>query len=86
MYEIIFTKAAEKQIKKLPRKEISKIFERIESLASDPKPLGVKSLKGKLAGYYRIRSGDYRVIYAVEDEKLVVLVVKVAQRKDVYDP
>jgi mRNA interferase RelE/StbE len=85
MYRIQFTKEAQKQIEKLPKKVILKIFEKIEKLASDPKPPGSKSLKGKLAHYYRIRSGDYRVIYAVEDDKLVILVVKVAHRKDIYD-
>ena len=85
MYEIIITKVAEKQLKKLPNAEQSKIADKIQKLSSDPKPSGVKPLKGKLAPYYRIRSGNYRIIYAVEDEKLVVLVVKIAHRKEVYE-
>jgi len=84
MYEIILTKVAEKQLKKLPKKDQSKIADKLQSLSSNPKPSEVKLLKGKLAPYYRIRSGDYRVIYAIEDDKLVVLVVKISHRKEVY--
>lgn len=85
MYKIILTKAVEKQLKKIPKKDQLKITDKLQSLSSNSKPSEVKPLKGKLAPYYRIRSGDYRVIYAIEDDKLVVLIIKIAHRKDVYD-
>jgi len=59
------------------------ITRRIAALADDPRPAGVKMLQGQ-HGYYRIRSGDYRVIYMIEDDVLVVLVVKVGHRREVY--
>lgn len=57
---------------------------KIDSLAKDPTPAGSKLLKGKHAGLHRLRSGDFRVLYQVEDERLVVLVVKVGNRREVY--
>ena len=55
----------------------------IEALAGDPRPSGVTKLRGPEA-FYRIRVGDYRVVYAIEDDGLLVLVVRVAHRREVY--
>ncbi|MES1217243.1 MAG: type II toxin-antitoxin system RelE/ParE family toxin, partial [Bacteroidota bacterium] len=56
----------------------------ISSLAQNPRPLGVKKLKGSTEDLYRIRSGDYRVIYSVDDEIRIVDIRKVGHRKDIY--
>ncbi len=57
---------------------------RIDLLAEDPRPPGAKTLTGSLRGHLRIRVGDYRVVYRVENDVLRVLVVRVAHRRDVY--
>ena len=85
MYEIVFTKAAKKQLKKIPKQDQQKISTRIQDLSTNPRPEGMKALQGKLAQFYRVRSGNYRVMYSIEDEKLIVLVVKIAHRKVVYE-
>lgn len=67
-----------------------RLFEKIEELALEPKPHGCKKLKNfDLPGtdantYYRIRVGDYRVIYTIEDEQITIFILKIAHRKDVY--
>ena len=56
----------------------------IEALADDPRPVGIVALEGSWRGYYRVRSGNYRVTYGVEDAVLIVVVVKVGDRRDIY--
>lgn len=84
MYDIILSKAATKQLRNISKKDQSAITNKIESLANDPKPSGAKALQGKLAPYYRVRCGDYRVVYSIEDDKLIVIVVKIGHRRKVY--
>jgi mRNA interferase RelE/StbE len=84
MYSAVFTKAAEKQLRAIPQKDQIKIIKKIQGLCANPRQKGIKALQGQLSQYYRVRSGDYRVISSIEDKKLVVLVVKIAHRKDVY--
>ena len=59
------------------------IGERIDALKADPRPLGSQKLKGQ-DNLHRIRSGDYRIIYAIRDDQLLVLVVRIGDRKDIY--
>ena len=84
MYKVEISPSAEKQIKSLPKREQTKIIKRAYKLVDDPRPPGVKKLKG-VNSLYRIRQGDWRIVYTVEDKRLVVLVVKVGHRKEVYD-
>jgi mRNA interferase RelE/StbE len=81
-YAIEFVPSAKRQLQKLPREIQLKLNQRIGSLASDPRPIGSKKLKG--SELWRIRFSDYRVIYEVRDKILVVLVVRVAHRREVY--
>ncbi|MEL7083674.1 MAG: type II toxin-antitoxin system RelE/ParE family toxin [Cyanobacteria bacterium P01_A01_bin.3] len=76
-------KQAAKQFKALPAKEQQRLKARIDALASEPRPTGVVKLSGE-DDLYRIRSGNYRVIYGIQDTKLLVLVVKIGHRRDVY--
>jgi mRNA interferase RelE/StbE len=69
-------------LRKLPNLDVKRILQRIRSLAQDPRPAGCEKLSGMER--YRIRQGLYRIIYEIEDRRLTVLVVKVAQRRDVY--
>lgn len=82
-YTIEFHPAAFRALERLPRDIQARIRRAIDALANDPFPPGVKKLRGP-EGWYRIRVGDYRVVYDVEHHRLVVLVVRVAHRREAY--
>ena len=83
-YRVDFTTAAARQIRKLPRPARERILEVVESLGEEPRPHGARKLVGEETAW-RIRAGDYRVIYDVFDDVLVVTVVRAGHRRDVYD-
>jgi len=82
-WRIEFSRPAGRQFAALPRKEQERLKARIDRLTENPYPSGVKKLAGE-EGLYRLRSGDYRLIYTVQDEVLVVLVLKIGHRRDIY--
>lgn len=82
-YQITLAPAAQRQIKKLSPSVRRAILKRLEALASNPRPDGVKKLSGS-NDFYRIRAGDHRIIYTIDDGVFIVLVVKVGNRKEVY--
>jgi mRNA interferase RelE/StbE len=82
-YSIHFKPSVAKTLAKLPRDAQRRIATRIEQLIADPRPQGVEKLKGK-DNLYRVRAGDYRIIYTIEDDKLVVLIVSIGHRRDIY--
>ena len=82
-YAIEFVPSAKRELHKLPRDLQLKLNQRIDSLSIEPRPRGSKKLKGATE-LWRIRVGDYRVVYEVRDKILVVLVVRVAHRREVY--
>ncbi len=82
LFELEFANSVRKDLRKVDRSEVSRILEEIEKLAEDPRPNGCKKLTN--AELYRIRIGNYRVIYEILDTRLVVHVVKVGHRKEVY--
>ncbi|WP_439342204.1 type II toxin-antitoxin system RelE family toxin [Vacuolonema iberomarrocanum] len=71
-------------MKKLPATTQQALITQIEHLADNPRPANCKKLKGR-QNQYRIRVGDYRIIYSVEDARLAVRVIKVGHRRDVYE-
>ena len=79
-YEVRFTPAADRQISRLPKS----IQPRIIARADNPRPRGAKRLTNAEQGTYRVRAGDYRIIYDIQDTMLLVLVVRVGHRRDVY--
>jgi len=81
-YSIEIKKSAAKEIAALPRNDTERIIRKIQLLADDPRPHGCRKLSGEEK--YRIRVGPYRILYQIEDEKLVIYVVKVGHRRDVY--
>ena len=83
MYEVEITPAAKRQIKKLTKSVQSVIIERLEQLAIEPRPLGVLKMEGE-EDLYRVRVGDYRIIYEIQDRVLLIVVVKVGHRSNVY--
>ena len=83
-YRVEFTAAAARQVKKLPRPARNRVLDAIENLRDDPRPHGAKKLAGEQTAW-RIRIGDYRVIYDVFASELTVTVVRAAHRREVYD-
>jgi mRNA interferase RelE/StbE len=78
----IDTKAA-REIRALPKNDQAFVLSRVEALAENPRPPGCVKLAGG-SGLWRIRSGVYRIIYQVEDKQVLVTIIKVAHRRDVY--
>ena len=83
-YRIEVTPRARKDLKALPRRERPRVAEQIDALKSDPRPKGCRKLKGR-EDFYRIRVGDYRVVYRIEDEILLILIVRIGDRKEIYE-
>lgn len=81
-YKVYFRASVEKDFKSIPRQELRRILQRIESLTREPRPFGCEKLTDQER--YRLRQGRYRIIYSVQDKDLSVWIVKVGHRKDVY--
>ena len=81
-HEVFIERRAQRALAKVTRAHRNRIISAIQSLADDPRPPGVRKLSGRDG--WRIRVGSYRVLYEIHDTKLVVLVVDVGDRKDVY--
>lgn len=84
MHEILFTKQADRTLRKMSRNTARLIREKLDQLAQDPyaRNPNVTKLQGRSG--YRLRVGDWRVIYELEDDRLVIMVLKVAPRGGVY--
>jgi mRNA interferase RelE/StbE len=82
-YHVEWTRAARKNMRRLPAREIAKISMAVNSLGEDPYPPGSLKLSGS-EDAFRIRVGDYRVIYAVAEELVIVRIARVGHRKDIY--
>jgi mRNA interferase RelE/StbE len=83
-YRVVLTASAEKELNKLSSRLIERIVPRLESLGSDPRPRGCKKLKGG-EREWRIRVGDYRMVYTVDDAELLVEVTRIRHRSEVYE-
>jgi len=81
-YSLRIKQSAAREIEDLPAKERRRIVARIAALADDPRPYGCEKLSGE--DKYRVRQGDYRILYEISDAELVVAVVRVGNRRDVY--
>ena len=81
-YEIFFKKSVWKELRKIPQNDLKKILSRVEQLGKHPRPPGSE----KLAGYdlFRIRQGNYRIVYSIRESQLTIWVIKVGHRKDIY--
>ena len=83
-YRVVIKPAASKEIDAVGhKKDRQRIVLRIQSLGENPRPFGGEKLSGHL-DRYRVREGNYRILYSIDDEKLLIDVVKVGHRKDVY--
>ena len=81
-YSIEIKKSATKEMAKLPKVHLQRIVEKIQALSTTPRPEGCKKLSADEK--YRIRVGNYRILYSIEDNQLIVYVVKIGHRKEVY--
>jgi mRNA interferase RelE/StbE len=82
-YTVVLSKKAQKQLDKLSDTIAQPLLKAIGKLQENPRPVGHKKLKGRDG--YRIRSGDYRIIYDIIDQQLIVNIITLGNRKDIYD-
>ncbi len=81
-YKIVFKKSVAKDLRQIPEEDIQRILKHVDSLKDDPRPAGVEKLCADEK--YRIRQGNYRILYMIEDEIVTITIVKVGHRRDVY--
>jgi mRNA interferase RelE/StbE len=81
-YNLFVKKSAERELRALPKQDLRRVTERLLRLSHNPRPPGCEKLSGH--DQYRIRQGDYRIVYAIDDAARVVTLVKVGHRRDVY--
>ena len=82
-YVIRLSNRAEKNLDALPNRVVIKIYESLKKLSVNSRPVGCKKLKNREG--YRIRLGDYRAIYTIKENELIILVLTIGHRKDVYE-
>ncbi len=83
-YRIEFRPAALRDLKSLPRDILDRVGRKISTLAENPRPYGIEKLSGGEEDFYRIRVGDYRILYAKQDRVLLIVIIKVRHRREVY--
>jgi len=81
-YRLAFKSSVARDLRAIPNADVARLLARIQAFAENPRPPGCEKLSG--LPRYRIRQGVYRIVYEIQDEQLVVLVVKVGHRRDVY--
>jgi len=81
-YRVFFKSSVEKDFSAIPKKDVKRILDRIETLEDNPRPTGCEKLTRQEK--YRLRQGRYRIVYSIQDDELTVWVVKVGHRKDIY--
>jgi mRNA interferase RelE/StbE len=83
-YVVEFAPPARRQLKKLDHSVQKRILRRVERLENQPRPRTAEKLKGTTKPLFRVREGNYRIIYTIEDDRLIVLVVRIGHRSEVY--
>ena len=81
-YRLLLKKSAERELRKIPKADLQRITERIKELAAIPRPSGIEKLTGQDS--YRIRQGDYRIVYTVDDDHRLIEIIKIGHRREVY--
>ncbi len=82
-YNIVIKRSAEKELKAVPSSDLKRVVERVRGLAQQPRPSGCEKLSGE-SEHYRVRQGDYRIVYGIDDADRLVEVVKIGHRREVY--
>ncbi len=81
-FRLVFKQSVTKDLRGIPKKDVSRLLKCFEALAEDPRGKGCEKLSGQEK--YRLRQGSYRIVYEIQDDVLVVIVIKVGHRRDVY--
>lgn len=81
-FKIVFKRSVGKDLRNIPKQDVRRILKRIDALTDNPRPSGAEKLSSQER--YRVRQGVYRILYEIQDEKLLVIVVKVGHRRQVY--
>lgn len=81
-FEVVFKLSVAKDLRSISKKDVVRILKRIDALSFVPRPPGVEKLSGQ--ELYRIRQGVYRILYEIKDDELIIIVVKIGHRRDVY--
>ena len=81
-YKLVIKNSVAKDLRKIPNSDLERVLSRIRALAEDPRPPGSEKLSGEEK--YRLRQGNYRILYTVNDAEICVVVVKVGHRREVY--
>jgi mRNA interferase RelE/StbE len=82
MYKIELRRQAQRALDKLPKTEFQAVIESIRALGNTPRPRGLEKVKG--TGLWRIRQGDYRIVYSIDDDEKLVIIVRVGHRREIY--
>ena len=82
MYKIELRRKAQRTLDKLPRADFEAIIQDIKKLADTPRPRGVEKIKN--TGLWRIRQGDYRIVYAIDDTQQPVIILRIGHRREIY--
>lgn len=82
MYEVILSNKAEKRLSRLPGEAYERVLQTVTALGEDPRPRGCRKLQGREG--WRVRAGDYRAVYKIDDEAREVLVLDIGHRRDIY--
>ncbi|MDN4186650.1 MAG: type II toxin-antitoxin system RelE/ParE family toxin [Dehalococcoides mccartyi] len=82
MYGIDLRRKAQQDLDKLPKKDFEAVIETIRELTNTPRPKGIEKLKG--SGLWRVRKGDYRIVYNIDDKQSQVIIVRIGNRRDIY--
>ena len=81
-YSVLIKKSAERDLRKIPKADLQRITQRIKDLATSPRPSGNEKLAGQDS--YRIRQGDYRIVYTVDDNQRLIEIIKIGHHREVY--
>jgi mRNA interferase RelE/StbE len=82
VYKILFRRSVLRDLGKIPKNELRRIIKRIEKLSHDPRPQGCEKISGQ--DRFRIRQGNYRIVYSIQDNELTIWVVKIGHRREIY--
>lgn len=82
-FEVVFKRSVYKDVRQIPKSDLKRIFERIDSIADDPRGPGCEKLSGQER--YRVRQGVYRIVYEIVDDQPIIAIVKIGHRGQVYD-
>ncbi|AOV99670.1 MULTISPECIES: type II toxin-antitoxin system RelE family toxin [Dehalococcoides] len=82
MYRIELRRKAQQDLDKLPKKDFEAVIKTIKELTNTPRPKGIEKLK--VSGLWRVRQGDYRIVYNIDDKQSLVIIVRIGNRKEIY--